>query len=365
MTRLPRVVVAVRAALPSPRPQGWQALQMAAGFASLGVDTTLVGDAGRPDGGPETLDDWLGQALPAALRLRIPATPSRPPLAGLRFRHALRRASGPDAVLLCRDPRVAAAQPASRWARVVMEWHVRPPAPPHEALRRPDLHVTVARGLAEDLVAAGVPPDRVLLLPNACGLDPARALARRPAAGGPVVAMGLHRRGGLDLALDAWAGDPSLPPLHIAGRDQGGARTRAWNERIAARDLAGRVRLLGPVWGPAREDLLDSAAAWLAAYPDDEDTRTRLCPLQVADALGSGLPVIAPALPSVEDLAGSSPFSAYRPDDPADLARAVREALSSRFSSPPRPTWADRAAALLERVVALDTPEAAALGASA
>ena len=158
--RLPaRVVLAVRAALPSPRPQGWQALQFAAGLAEH-VPTTLIGDAGRPDGGPATLERWLGRPLPAALTPVVPSRPSRPPLAGVLFRRALARAASPDAVLVCRDPRVAAAQPRRRWSHVVMEWHVRP-EPGYGALTRPDLHVTVARGLADDLRACGADTDVV------------------------------------------------------------------------------------------------------------------------------------------------------------------------------------------------------------
>ena len=231
-----RVVVAVRAALPSPRPQGWQALQQAVGLAELGVDVVLVGDAGRPDGGPSTLESWLGRPLPSRLETRIPARPSRPPLAGLRFRLAMLRSSGD--VLLCRDPRVAAAQ-AGRWPLVVMEWHIQPDladARHRAALVGADLHVTPAPGLRDDLRAAGVAP---LLLPNACGLDRDRALRRRatrdPSA--PVLALGLHRRGGLDDALLAWSRHPDLPPLRIAGRDQGGARVDGWQRRI---DTLGR-----------------------------------------------------------------------------------------------------------------------------
>lgn len=337
-------VVAVRAALPSPRPQGWQASQMAAGLARTGRPTTLLGDAGRPEGTPDTVDAWLGGA-PAGLAQAIPATPSRPPLAGLRFRRSLARLRSRDAVLLCRDPRVAAAQPRG-WAAVVMEWHVRPEP---EALQRPDLHVTVAPGLADDLRAAGVPEDRLLLLPNACGLDPGRAAARRPRPGGPVLALGLHRRGGLDLALQAWASDRSLPPLLLGGVDQGGARVRAWARRVDEDPaLRGRVRFIGGAWAGAREDLLDTVAAWLAVYPDDADTRTRLCPLQVVDALGSGLPLVAPDLPSVRALGGA--VHAFAPGDPGALVNAVHDALRAPIPAAPRPSWTDRARTLAEVV---------------
>ena len=353
-----RVVVAVRAALPSPRPQGWQATQMAFAFASLGLPTTLVGDPALPDGVPDTVNEWVGD-LPDCLDAVVPPAPLRPPMAGLRFRRALRTLQGTDALLLCRDPRVAAAQPRGRWGAVVMEWHVRPDPSDRRhrrALRRADLHVTVARGLADDLLAAGVRASRLLLLHNACGLDVDRAARRRASlgAGGPhhVLALGLHRRSGLDDALDAWASAPTLPPLHIAGRDQGGVRVGAWAVRLDALGLTDRVKLMPPAWGVDREAILDGAACWLAAYPDDGDTRTRLSPLQVADALGSGLPLVAPDLPSVRDIAGDAPFHAYRPGDASSLAAAVHEALERPMVGDParRPRWLDRARALLDVV---------------
>jgi len=356
-----RFVVAVRAALPSPRPQGWQALQMAVGLADRGVQTTLIADAARPDGGPSSLASWIGRDLPSALQAVIPRKVSSPPWAGVRFRRALSMAAGRDATLICRDPRVAASQRSTRWRSVVMEWHVQPdPTDPRHrgALRNADLHVTVAPGLLDDLDFAGVPARRKLLLPNACGLGRERARGRAPVAGGPVVAMGLHRRDGLDHALRAWQLAPALPPLLIVGRDQGGVRWDRWRDKILAAGLEGRVSLCGPVWGDAREDLLDTASAWLAAYPEDEETRARLCPLQVMDALGSGLPLIAPRLHSVLAASGGAPFHDYKPEAPGSLAAAVQEAIAApRLGrGEDRPRWGDRAADLIE---ALSQREAA------
>lgn len=334
---------------------------MAVGLADRGVPTTLIADAARPDGGPESLESWLGRDLPGRLRAMVPGKVSSPPWAGVRFRRALSAASRRDAVLLCRDPRVAATQRSGRWRSVVMEWHIQPDptdARHRAALRNADLHITVAPGLMDDLGAAGVPAYRRVLLPNACGLELHRALERVPTVGGPVIAMGLHRRDGLDHALRAWQLAPSLPPLLIVGRDQGSVRHDRWRHRILAAGLAGRVSLGGPVWGSAREDLLDGASAWLAAYPEDEQTRARLCPLQVVDALGSGLPLIAPRLCSVLAASDGAPLHEYAPGDPSSLAGAVLSAVRSpRLGQPgERPRWADRAGALLEmltqRVVA-------------
>jgi glycosyltransferase involved in cell wall biosynthesis len=357
-------VVAVRAAVPSPRPQGWQALQQAVGLAESGCEEVhLVADAGRGDGGPDTADAWLGRSLPEALRLHQTRSPHHPPLAGVLFRRRLNSLVSTDRLLLCRDPRVAASAPTRgrrHWAAVLMEWHVRPdPAVTshRRALERADLHLTPAHGLFADLIAAGVPEERVVLLPNACGLSAQRARVRaevKPARDAPVLALGLHRREGLDLALDAWASHAPLPPLWLVGRDQGAVRYDGWMNRID-RDqrLRGRVRLLGPCWGDAREDLLDSASLWLALYPEDDETRTRLCPLQVMDAAGSGLPVVASHLPSVRAALGDFPYGRVR--DVASLVAAVQHATAQ--PRPPaelaagRPRWGDRAQVLRDVVL--------------
>jgi glycosyltransferase involved in cell wall biosynthesis len=342
-------VVAVRAAMPSPRPQAWQALQMAAGIAEGGRRVTLVADAGRPDGGPDDPQEWLGR-WPESLSLSVPSRPHRPPIAGLLFRRSLRAAAGPP--LLCRDPRVAAL--ALRWgtfATVVHEWHIRPDGARHRDALKAPWHVTPAEGLRDDLLSAGVPADRILLLPNACGVDPVRAQARVHRSGGPVLALGLHRRGGLDLALDAWAAAPDLPRLLIAGRDQGGERALAWAQRVVDDPaLTGRVRFFGPAWGRDREDLLDEASVWLTLYPDDDDTRTRLCPLQVADAAGSGLPLVATDLPSIRAMTDAAWL--VDPLEPSALAAAVRQAIAAPRRYTARPSWQDRAAMLCRTVEA-------------
>jgi len=352
-------VVAVRAALPSPRPQGWQALQQAVGLAeSAQSEVHLVADAARADGGPSTVDAWLGRGLPNRLHLHQSGSPHRPPLAGLIFRRSLRVLARSDRVLLCRDARVAASasrRGRARWAAVLMEWHVRPDPTlrnHRRALERADIHITPAPGLRQDLLALGLSEERVALLPNACGLDVDRARSRARATPGPnapVVALGLHRRGGLDLALDAWAAEPALPPLWLVGRDQGAVRYDDWMSRIERDErLRGRVRLVGPSWGAAREDLLDAASVWLALYPEDDETRTRLCPLQVVDAAGSGLPVVVSESPSVSAAMGDFPYRGV--NDVASLIAAVQEARSQprplATLSMSRPRWSDRAEAL-------------------
>ena len=124
-------------------------------------------------------------------------------------------------------------------------------------------------------------------MPNACGLSLVRAQARagRALAEG-LPALGLHRRSGIDQALDVGGMTWIFRRFGLEGviSDAHGV--------LGASDddprLQGRIRMLGPVWGADREDLLDQVGAWLCLYPLDEDSPERLCPLQVADAAGSG-----------------------------------------------------------------------------
>jgi glycosyltransferase involved in cell wall biosynthesis len=242
-----------------------------------------------------------------------------------------------------------------------MEWHERFDAtdPQHCGALGADLHLVVARAMEEDLRVAGIPSERIHRLPNACGLDPDRArrramlLSHRIDSKSPVLALGLHRRGGLDLALDVWATDESLPTLLLAGRDQGAIRTDRWQNRVDGDPrLRGRVQLIGPSWGEDREDLLDRAGCWLAPYPEDQDSRSHLCPLQVADALGSGLPLVTSDLPSIrqqwEDAGGPTSCRLVVPGDREALRRALHAALGPKNLPDPQaaakfPRWTDRA----------------------
>jgi hypothetical protein len=342
--------VAVRAALPSPRPQGWQAAQMARGLAECGVRVRLVGDAARPDAGPSTVADWTGP-LPETLALAIPARPARPPWAGLRFRAALGRSTSD--LLVARDARVLGYHAARRYPLRIFEWHERPDrarADHRAALASADLHVAVSPGLVADLAALAI---RARWLPNACSLDRTAAARRaaHPAAGGPVLILGLHRRGGVDAALAAWEDHADLPDLWLGGRDADGLRATAWAARIAASpSLRRRVRLIGPAFGATREALFDAASLILAPYPRDADSVAHLCPLQVREAAGSGRRLVAPDLPSIHAACPSQLLTPYAADDPDSLAAAVREALTAPADADAAlavPRWADRAAALL------------------
>ncbi len=346
----PGVVVAVRAHVPSPRPQGFQALQQALGFADRGLPTAFVADPPAPGDGPRSVGEWLGRAHPPDLTLHLPRRDLGGSARGFQFRRTLRGLRSPTSVLWCRDARVAAAE-VGHWRLVTHEWHIRPDTadPTHrKVLDQTDLHVAVAPGLADDILFAGVSADRILLLPNATSLLRPRAVdraARRLDRPVRALLLGLHRRPGVRLALSAWSSDPTLPPLTVAGERQG-ADLRAW---AGGPEVAG-VTWTGPAWGANREDLLDEHDLWVCPYPEDEDTARRLCPLQVCDALASGLAVVTPSLPSIDAIDPESIAHRYDADSPESLAAAVHRAVTQRARGRPelRPRWEDRADRLIE-----------------
>jgi len=223
---------------------------------------------------------------------------------------------------------------------------------------RSSLHLTPSQGIADDLCRSGVDPHRIVLLPNACGLSRDAARRRVTSASDrqrPVLAMGLHRRSGIDLALSAWRKDATLPDLIVAGRDQGSVRFAAWSRAIEDDPrLAGRVHLLGPCWGRRREELLERVGLWLTLYPEDDVTRRSLCPLQVVDAVGSGLPVVATDLPSTRFAVGDGLVTFVAPDDVDSLVEGIHRSLAGPRPSEQqvvgRPRWEDRAHRLVELV---------------
>ena len=144
------------------------------------------------------------------------------------------------------------------------------------------------------------------------------------------------------------AAAPDLPlPLELIGGDSA--------DRKAIRGET--ARLLGPVPYPAVPWLLAYSSVLVLPLADNLFGRRLTSPLKLWDYLATTVPIVAPDLPSVAEVATLSgvPLHLHRADDPGDLVRAVHEALAA----PPRPTflrtWDDRAAeleAVLQQVCA-------------
>jgi glycosyltransferase involved in cell wall biosynthesis len=77
---------------------------------------------------------------------------------------------------------------------------------------------------------------------------------------------------------------------------------------------------------------------------DDLYGRQLASPLKLWDYLATGLPVVAPDLPSVRVITDSAVL--YRPGDASSLARAIERAAGSGPQAPRLRSWDDRAAEL-------------------
>ncbi len=164
-----------------------------------------------------------------------------------------------------------------------------------------------ARGL---FVEGGLPADRVAVKHNApCG-DPAVG----PGGDYVLFAGRLAEGKGLRVLLDAWALDPSLPPLRIAGDGELADLVRA------AAEADDRIRWLG--WLDADTLSWTTAAAGLAVVPS---TCYEGWPLVAVEAMGFGTPVVATDHGAFPEMIDDGVTGRLVPrGDAAALAAAVR-----------------------------------------
>ena len=204
-----------------------------------------------------------------------------------------------------------------------------------EAVRGAAAVVAVSRTLADIALQLGAKPDGVRVLTN--GIDAAafqvldRAAARRelglPESDKLVLFVGsLLPVKGIDVLMEAFlamrARNPALfaqAQLLIAGEGP----KRSWVvRRMAGEGLGGSVKLLGHV-GRERIARLMSAADVLAL-----PSRNEGCPNVVLEALACGTPVVAARVGAVPDLLDESCGIIVPPEDPAQFAAAMEQALA-------------------------------------
>jgi glycosyltransferase involved in cell wall biosynthesis len=158
------------------------------------------------------------------------------------------------------------------------------------------------------------------LIPNGIELG---AFARRPApASGRIVLLGrLSPPKRPDLAIRAvaelQAGMPEAE-LHVVGR---GPLEQSARRLAAELGVSDSVRFLG-----SRDDVGDllAEAACLLLASDYE-----ACPMAVVEAMAAGVPVVATAIPGIDELVQDGRTGLIAPhDDPGALAAALREILT-------------------------------------
>jgi glycosyltransferase involved in cell wall biosynthesis len=191
---------------------------------------------------------------------------------------------------------------------------------------RADAIIAAAEGIKADLVERfGVAPERITVIHNPIDVEGVRARAAEAVGhawfgdGAPPVAVAvgrLHPVKGYDVLVRAMTEVP--PPMRLAIVGEGEERERL-ERQIAALGLSERVALLGFQENPwkymARALLLVLAS------------RTEGRPNVVGEAMALGLPVVATdcAEGVREYLEGGEAGVLVPPDDPAALARGLRE----------------------------------------
>ena len=211
---------------------------------------------------------------------------------------------------------------------------------------RADAVVTICDGLRIDLIARGVPAEKISKMPNGVDLDlfgtpPARdaALARElglEAQGKPCPVIGFigsfYDYEGLDDLIAAMplllARQPEARLLLVGG----GPREEALRAQAAASPAAEAIRFIGRV--PHHEVERYYALADVMAYPRKKSRLTDLVtPLKPLEAMAQGKLVAASDVGGHRELMTHGVNGTlFAPDDPAACAAALGDLLAARES---------------------------------
>jgi glycosyltransferase involved in cell wall biosynthesis len=232
---------------------------------------------------------------------------------GLFFSFAAARiARRPFAFLAHSRPSDAMVDWTPNWQHPAMRW----------IHRHSDAVACVSERIVADLVASGVPPQVIRVVPNGIDVDSVRRLANQPPAVAPsvtcrtVVAAGrLSREKGFDLLIRA----------HSLLHDAGSVAHRIvllgdGPDRAKLEELAGTLGVRDSVLfaGFQPNPLPDIASADLLCMP----SRYEGFPLVLLEALALGIPVIAS--PSGRDLLDEGAYGIVVPaESPECLAAAI------------------------------------------
>lgn len=295
-----------------------------------------------------------GRDSELARRLAADGIPTRTPRWTMsvdpRALWATWRAAAPGTVLHAHDAHaLSLALVAARRCRVPVvvtrrvDFHLRHPA----RWARARQIIAISEGVRRVLVADGVPPGLISVVPDGVALDDVRAVApygtrsRLGLAPGTPLAVNVaalvdHKDQATLLAAAAHL-RTRLPGLHWAIAGSGPLREPLERE-IAARGLTGVVHLLGQV--PDGVAVIADADVFVMSSKEEGLGSS------ILDAMARGVPVVATRAGGIPDLLGAGAGALVSIGDSAALATAVEEVLE-------RP---DRRQTLVER--ALQTVQA-------
>lgn len=210
-------------------------------------------------------------------------------------------------------------------------------------MRDADHVVTIADSMRDEIIARGIPPERVTVIPN--GVDPERfqpaepdlALAERLGLRGKTVfgyVSNLGKREGVHILIEAVA------ELRARGRDVGalivgdGPERARLDAMVADLGLGDRVALTGAVPHdevPAMYALID-----VFVIPRMDERAARLVtPLKPYEAMALGKPLLVADLPALVEVAAPDERGlAFRAEDPRALADAAERFLDDPTLGP-------------------------------
>ncbi len=195
------------------------------------------------------------------------------------------------------------------------------------AWRGADRVLPVTRVLADHVAAAGVPEERIVVIPN--GIDPdafaapcdgAEAKRRLGLEGRLVLGFtGFVRDwNGLEKAIDALAADAGRHDLHLLLVGDGPARARL-EAHAAERGVAGRLTVTGVV---ERDRIVDYVSAFdVALVPDVVPYAS---PLKLFEYMALGRAIVAPSRPNLREiLTDGENALLFDIDEPGAFAAAI------------------------------------------
>ena len=229
------------------------------------------------------------------------------------------------------------------------------------ALKHASLIVAITQALKADLIALGLPENRIIVAPDAVDLSifenvESKEVARRR--------LGLPQDKKIALyigRIDVWKGTDTLfkaaghlADVHVAVIGNGPEEIPILKKRYP------HIIFLG--FRPYREIAQNQAAADVLVLPNSgkEKISARFTsPLKLFTYMASRIPIVVADLPSMREVLSEREAFFFRPDDPEDLARVIRTALSDAdahgraahaYEKVKQYSWISRAKHILEHI---------------
>jgi len=195
--------------------------------------------------------------------------------------------------------------------------------------RKARLIATVSQASKEYYVELGLPPEKILVVPNGIlrrsyrqGLKLAER--RPPFSQGPPWVIGfvgsLSRWHRVDLLFEAFQfleeRNPGMFKLCIVGMGEGYKNLRSLEQRLA---LEGKVEWRGPL--PHEGAFAATAEFDIAVLPNTLPTGA---PMKLFEYAAFARPIVAPDLPNLRDLFSEEEMCFVKPEDPRSLAEAIQ-----------------------------------------